>query len=74
MDLLVRRTQGASPAFIKELMRRAAQFIEIGKDSVLLQSAVDGAIEEMLFAGGALNLKLLDGPAANAPINERPSL
>jgi hypothetical protein len=75
MDLLVRRTQGASPAFIKELMRRAAQFqIETGKDSVLLQSAVDAAVEEMLFAGGALNLKLLGGPAVNAPTDEGPSL
>jgi ATP-dependent 26S proteasome regulatory subunit len=63
MDLLVRRTEGGSPAFIKELMRRAAQYqIEAGKDSVLLQSAVDAAIEEMLFTGGALNLKLLGGP------------
>lgn len=67
MDSLVRRTESASAAFIKELMRRAAQFqIEIGKDSVLLQSAVDAAIEEMLFAGGSLNLKLLGGPAVNS--------
>ena len=65
MDLLVRRTERASPAFIKELMRRAAQLkIELGTDSILDQSAVDGAIEEMLFTGGALNLKLLGGPAA----------
>ncbi len=65
MDLLVRRTERASPAFIKELMRRAAQLqIELGTDSLLDQSAVDGAIEEMLFTGGALNLKLLGGPAA----------
>lgn len=70
MDLLVRRTERASPAFIKELMRRAAQFqIEVGKDSVLVQSAVDAAIEEMLFAGGALNLKLLGGPAVNPTTN-----
>jgi hypothetical protein len=67
MDLLVRRTEGGSPAFIKELMRRAAQFqIEAGKDSVLLQAAVDAAIEEMLFAGGALNLKLLGGPTPSS--------
>jgi ATP-dependent 26S proteasome regulatory subunit len=70
MDLLVRRTERASPAFIKELMRRAAQLqIELGKDSILLQSAVDGAIEEMLFTGGALNLKLLGGPAAEPTTN-----
>jgi hypothetical protein len=67
MDLLVRRTERASPAFIKELMRRTAQFqIELGTSNILQQSAVDGAIEEMLFTGGALNLKLLDGPAAES--------
>jgi len=58
------------PAFIKELMRRAAQLqIELGTDSILLQSAVDGAIEEMLFTGGALNRKLLGGPAAEPTTN-----
>ena len=65
MALIVRRTKGASPAFIKELMRRSAQFqIELGAGSVLKQEAVDGAIEEMVFTGGALNLKLLGGSAA----------
>jgi hypothetical protein len=65
MALIVRRTKGTSPAFIKELMRRSAQFqIELGAGSVLRQQAVDGAIEEMVFTGGALNLKLLGGSAA----------
>ena len=64
MALIVRRTKGASPAFIKELMRRSAQFqIEFGAGCVLKQEAVDGAIEEMVFTGGALNLKLLGGSA-----------
>jgi ATP-dependent 26S proteasome regulatory subunit len=62
MDLIVRRTKGASPAFIKELMRRSAQFqLESSKDTILQRAAVDGAIEEMVFIGGALNLKLLGG-------------
>lgn len=63
MDLIVRRTKGASPAFIKELMRRSAQFqIEQGGNArVLQQAAVDGAFEELVFTGGALNLKLLGG-------------
>jgi len=66
MEVLVRRTSGASPAFIKELMRRSAQFqIERGADSVLQRASVDGAIEEMVFVGGALNLKLLGGSSAN---------
>jgi len=70
MELLVRRTESASPAFIKELMRRAAQFqIELGKDSALTQSAADAAIEELLFTGGALNLKLLGGPTARPTMN-----
>jgi len=60
MELVVRRTAGTSPAFIKELMRRSAQFqIEQGGGTSLEQAAVDNAIEEMVFAGGSLNLKLL---------------
>ena len=62
LDVIVRRTKGASPAFIKELMRRAAQFqFEINADGRLDQSAIDGALEEMIFSGGTLNLKLLGG-------------
>jgi hypothetical protein len=64
MDLIIRRTEGASPAFIKELMRRSAQFqLELQGGSVLQEAAVNGAIEEMLFTGGALNVKLLGGPS-----------
>jgi hypothetical protein len=62
MDLLVRRSEGASPAFIKELMRRSAQFLlETSGGRVLTTAAVDSAIEEMVFIGGALNLRLLGG-------------
>jgi ATP-dependent 26S proteasome regulatory subunit len=62
MDLIVRRTEGMSPAFIKELMRRSAQFqLELGGGAELSAAAVDGAIEEMVFAGGSLNVKLLGG-------------
>jgi len=61
-DVIVRRTKGASAAFIKELMRRSAQFhFETGGNGVLHQSALDGALEEMLFSGGSLNLNLLGG-------------
>ena len=64
LEVIVRRTNGASPAFVKELIRRSAQFqIELAADRVLRQSAVDAAIEEMMFIGGALNLKLLGGSA-----------
>jgi ATP-dependent 26S proteasome regulatory subunit len=62
LDLIVRCTKGSSRAFIKELMRRSAQFqLELGGGHVLQQVAVDSAIEEMVFIGGALNLKLLGG-------------
>ncbi len=64
MEGVVRRTKGASPAFIKELMRRSAQFqLELGKDTDLDRAAVDAAIEEMVFIGGTLNLTLLGGAA-----------
>src|SRR6266566_296841 len=65
MELVVSRTKGVSGAFIKELMRRCAQFqIESSHGNVLTQSAVDAAMEEMLFAGGALNRRLLGGEGA----------
>jgi ATPase family associated with various cellular activities (AAA) len=65
MELIVSRTKGTSPAFIKELMRRSAQFqIERGGGTILEQGALDSAIEEMVFAGGALNMKLLGGSSA----------
>ncbi len=66
MRLIVSRTNGVSAAFIKELMRRCAQFqIEISRSNVLAQPSVDAALEEMLFAGGALNRRLLGGEAVD---------
>lgn len=62
LGLIVRRTKGVSAAFIKELMRRCAQFqIETSGGRLLMQTAVDAALEEMLFAGGSLNRRLLGG-------------
>src|SRR5579863_10101221 len=62
MGSIVSRTKGVSAAFIKELMRRCAQFqIEFSQANVLAQPAVDAALEEMLFAGGTLNRRLLGG-------------
>jgi hypothetical protein len=67
LELIVRRTKGVSAAFIKELMRRCAQFqIESSSGETLAQGAVDSALEEMLFAGGTLNRRLLGGEAAEA--------
>jgi hypothetical protein len=57
---LVKKTRGASAAFIKELMRRAAQFyLQEGNSGPLDLQHVDAALEEMLFTGGSLNAKLL---------------
>ena len=57
---IVRRTDGVSAAFIKELMRRATQFcVERDQKEQLAQSDADLALDEMLFRGGELNRKLL---------------
>jgi AAA+ superfamily predicted ATPase len=59
-DAIVSKTKGASAAFIKELMRRSAQFALLeGKDPILTLKSVDAALEEMVFIGGSLNLKIL---------------
>lgn len=59
------RTEGVSAAFIKELMRRIVQFhIESDGQGEISPSDIDQAMDEMLFQGGRLNLKLLGGAAA----------
>src|ERR1700726_635505 len=57
-----RRTEGVSAAFIKELMRRIAQgsIARDGGNSVI-SADIDEALDDMLFAGGRLNVKLLGG-------------
>jgi cell division protease FtsH len=61
VEELVRRTEGVSAAFIKELMRRTTQFaIERDVENPTIQrSDVDNALNEMLFLGGNLNLSIL---------------
>jgi len=46
-----------------ELAIRASTHSEIesGADTVLQERSVDRALEDMVFAGGSLNLKLLGG-------------
>lgn len=62
IDLLVRKTKNASAAFIKELMRRSAQFmVQAGDSGRLAPPHLEEALDEMLFAGGSLNVKLLGG-------------
>lgn len=57
--ILVQKTKGGSGAFIKELMRRSAQFLVESGDKHLNQSHVEAALDEMIFSGGSLNAKLL---------------
>jgi ATP-dependent 26S proteasome regulatory subunit len=56
------RTRGVSAAFIKELMRRIAQ-ASIARDggTTVETEDIGEALDDMLFAGGKLNVKLLGG-------------
>ena len=58
-ELLVRKTKGATGAFIKELMRRSAQFLLEDGVKDLSERHIESALDEMLFSGGELNSKLL---------------
>jgi hypothetical protein len=61
------RTEGASPAFIKEFMRRIAQrYVELQVDGPVTQQIAEEALHEMLFSGGKLNTALLGGTSLRA--------
>jgi ATP-dependent 26S proteasome regulatory subunit len=63
----VKRTEGVSAAFIKELMRRIAQAtIARGDDNPPCTDDLRQALDEMLFVGGRLNVALLGGAAEKA--------
>ena len=64
---LITRTAGVSAAFIKELMRRSAQFaFERAADTHELSAAdLESALRELLFEGGSLNAKLLGAHVAS---------
>ncbi len=60
LEDLADRTKGVSASFIKELMRRLAQYsIERGGNGEVLGEDVDQALEEMLFSNGVLNRSIL---------------
>jgi hypothetical protein len=64
IERAVSRTAGVSGSFIKELMRRAAQFAFERDASEIGWSDVEAALDELLIRGGPLNRKLLGtGPA-----------
>lgn len=67
---IVRRTEGVSAAFIKELMRRTIQFyIESGSNGDITHANIDDALNEMLHKGGPLNLKLLGATQHGTAVN-----
>jgi hypothetical protein len=58
--MIVKKTNKASAAFIKELMRRCAQYVLRNGDGAIVRSEdVESALDEMLFSGGTLNRRLL---------------
>lgn len=60
LERVVERTDNVSAAFVKELMRRSAQYaLQRGGRSEVTERDVDAALEELLFAGGRLNAALL---------------
>jgi hypothetical protein len=66
MDDLARRTDGASPAFIKEFLRRIAQHhLDSAAQGNVTQATAEAALHEMLFSGGTLNTRLLGGEAVS---------
>ena len=74
VDETVRRTDGVSAAFIKELMRRTVQFhIERDGTGEVSHDDVDNALNEMLFSGGSLNLKLLGAKEPDGGTNDCPT-
>jgi ATP-dependent 26S proteasome regulatory subunit len=73
VEVVVKKTKNASAAFIKELMRRAAQFsLENGGNNVLERHALDASLEEMLFTGGSLTAKLLGASEVTPETSDEP--
>ncbi len=64
---LALRTDGASPAFIKEFMRRIAQHhLDAETTGEVSRVTAEAALHEMLFSGGVLNTRLLGGEAVSS--------
>jgi hypothetical protein len=59
-DDIVHRTDGVTASFIKELMRRLAQYsIERNDVGVIITPDIDQALGEMLIDNNALNRSIL---------------
>lgn len=63
VQAIVKKTKNVSASFIKELMRRSAQFhferAAAENSTEITLEDVNAALEELLFTGGSLNRKLL---------------
>ncbi len=67
IEELALRTDGASPAFIKELLRRTAQHhLGAAHSGEISRETAEAALHEMLFSGGVLNTQLLGGAVGDA--------
>jgi hypothetical protein len=63
LDRLVERTQGASGAFIRELLRKAALFAaDEDEELVVRDRQLDEALHDLVVEGGKLTESLLGGP------------
>jgi SpoVK/Ycf46/Vps4 family AAA+-type ATPase len=60
----LQRTEGASPAFIREMLRKAALFAADEGSDRIEESHLDGAMHELVVEGGALTRSLLGFGAA----------
>jgi hypothetical protein len=66
IEQAVPRTAGVSASFIKELMRRSAQFAFERDAGEIGWGDVEGGIDELLVCGGPLNRKLLGAGRAES--------
>jgi ATP-dependent 26S proteasome regulatory subunit len=74
MDDLAHRTDGASPAFIKEFLRRIAQHhLDAETKGDVTRATAEAALHEMLFSGGTLKARLLGGETVSAEATLRDS-
>jgi hypothetical protein len=67
LEHIVDRADRTSAAFVKELMRRSAQFCIARKATDLAESDVEAALEEILVTGGRLNAALLGAVGSLLP-------
>jgi len=59
-DKFIEKTEGASPAFIRELFRKAALFAAEGKDEIVVEDRhMDEALHELTVDGGELTKSIL---------------